>query len=176
MGLFSQIFGSRRQNDRHADNNRREENKEYADSALVAVVTGKTLPVEKISDEMFAQEVMGKTFAIVPSGTQVVSPANGEITMIFPTGHAFGIMTNEGIGLLVHIGVDTVELQGKGFKILAKPGEKVKAGQPVIEIDVDEIKAGGKDPVTMLIVTELPDGKEIHFNASGEVHAGDKIN
>ena len=93
---------------------------EYNDDDIVAVCDGEIIPNSDISDEMFSKELMGKTIAIKPESSEIVSPANGEIELIFPTGHAFGIRTKDGTGILVHIGINTVDLNGKCFKKFKK--------------------------------------------------------
>ena len=148
---------------------------ERADSDVVAVCTGKKIPTAEISDAVFAQEMMGKTIGIIPSESLVVSPANGTIEVLFPTGHAFGIRSNDGVGYLVHIGIDTVGMNGDGFKTLKKQGDTVKAGEPVVKVDFGKVKAQGLDPVTMLIITELPEGKEVNYTDFTDVKAGDLI-
>ncbi|MBP3275519.1 MAG: PTS glucose transporter subunit IIA [Kandleria sp.] len=103
----------------------------------------------------------------------MTSPANGVLSVLFPTGHAFGITTNDGTELLVHIGIDTVNLKGKGFNVLAKQGDHVLAGQPIIKVDRDLIKQEGYDLTTMLVVTNK---KDIALKSSGKVKQGDNIN
>ena len=165
MGLFDKLF------------KKEEPLKDYEDSAVVAVVTGKRIPTAEISDPVFAEEMMGKTIGIVPEGKKkVVSPVNGKIEVLFPTGHAFGLRAVDGRGYLVHIGVDTVGLNGKGFKALAKQGDTVKAGQPIVEVDFESVKAAGLDPVVMLILTENPEEKPLEYKEFVEINAGDIIN
>lgn len=85
---------------------------------------------------MFAQEIMGQTIGFVPKNGLIVSPANGTLEVVFQTGHAFGVRMQDGTGLLVHIGINTVDMNGKGFKIFARQGDTVKAGQPIIFVDL----------------------------------------
>ena len=105
MGLFDGLFGKK-------------EPKTYEDSDVVAVVSGKVIRNQDIPDPVFAQEMLGKTFAVKPSGVKAVAPANGTLEVLFPTGHAFAVRTADGTGLLVHVGIDTVNLKGKGFKVI----------------------------------------------------------
>ena len=107
--------------------------------------------------------MMGKTIAFQLSDKTVVSPANGKVEVAFPTGHAFAIRMNDGTGILVNIGVDTVSLDGEGFKMLTKVGQEVKAGQPCVEVDWEVIKNKGLDTSTMLIITEPVNGKVYDF-------------
>ena len=168
MGLFDKLF-------------KKEELPEqnFADGEVVAYLAGKRLPTAEISDPMFAEEMMGPTIAIVPSAKKstVVSPVNGTAMVVFPTGHAFGIETPDGYQYLVHIGIDTVNLKGQGFKVLTKQGETVKAGQPMVEVNFQSIRDAGYDPVTMLIVTMVPeDHQPVEFKDFDEVKLGDIIN
>jgi glucose-specific phosphotransferase system IIA component len=162
MGLFDNLF-------------RKKEEKVYEDSAVVAPVTGSVVKTADIPDPVFAQEMLGKTYAINPFGNKVVAPANGTLEVMFPTGHAFAVRMADGSGILVHIGIDTVNLKGKGFKALAKQGETVKAGQPIVQIDPELIKELGYNPITMLIVTENPTEREFVFSDATSVQEGDII-
>lgn len=164
MGLFDKIFSKK-------------DGSSMADNTVVAPVTGKMVSASELSDAVFAQEILGQTIGIVPTNNVVVAPASGTIEVVFETGHAFGIKTNEDVGLLVHIGVDTVSLNGNGFKVLVKQGDKVEAGQKIVEVDFDAIKAAGLDPTVMLIVTEPPTGDfKINYVDSIEVKNGQVIN
>ena len=93
----------------------------------------------------------------------MVSPVNGTVEVAFETGHAFAVRMKDGTGILVHIGIDTVSLNGKGFKMLAKVGQKVKAGQPMVEVNWSTVNNAGLDASTMLIITEPVEGKDYNF-------------
>lgn len=136
------------------DRFKKQEASKYGDADIVAVANGEMVPPSKISDPMFAEEMMGKTIGFKLADGKIVSPANGKVEVMFPTGHAFAVRMADGTGLLVHIGINTVELNGKGFKALVKEGTAVKAGQTMVEVDLDVVKEAGLDSVTMLIVTE----------------------
>lgn len=164
MGLFNKLFGKK-------------DSLETIDNSVVAPVTGRLVSASELSDAVFAQEMLGQTVGIIPADNVVVAPANGTIEMIFDTGHAFGMKTDDGVGLLVHIGVDTVSLNGKGFKVFAKQGDAVKAGQKLVEVDFDAVKAAGLDPTVMLIVTEQPtEGFKINYIDNADVENGQVIN
>ena len=107
---------------------------------------------KEINDPMFAEEMMGQTIGFILSDGEVVAPATGRLEVLFTTGHAFALRMNDGTGLLVHIGIYTVNLKGKGFKVLKKQGERVKAGEAVVKVDLDTVKQAGYDTTTMLIV------------------------
>lgn len=143
-------------------------------SAIVAVADAETMELEKVKDEMFSQKMMGDGIAFNLKDNQIGAPIDGELTAVFPTGHAFGVRGKDGVEVLVHIGIDTVKLDGKGFKILAKQGRQICAGEPVIEVDLDVVKGEGYDLTTMLIVTN-PNGRKIKFTSVGDVKRGDII-
>lgn len=127
-----------------------------ADDAIVALADGELIDVTTVSDPMFAEKVMGESVAFKYTGDKVVicAPANGVISVVFPTGHAFGITMKNGVELLVHIGVNTVETNGDGFKLLGKnQNDSVKAGEPIVEVDLKKLSQK-YDMSTMLIVTE----------------------
>ena len=161
MGLFDKLFKSAEP--------------KYSDSDVVAICDGQIVDTKSIKDQTFAQEMMGKTYAFEPTSGEIVSPVNGTLEIVFPTGHAFGLRAKDGTGYLIHIGIDTVNLNGKGFTILKKQGETVKAGETVIKVDLDTVKQSY--PVTtMFIITEPLEGKEYNFKSSGTVTKGEKIN
>lgn len=120
---------------------------------VCAPVTGKLMPISQVSDPTFAQEIMGKGAAIIPEDNVFVSPVNGTVQMVFDTKHAIGFLSDEGAEVLIHVGVDTVNLQGKCFEALVKDGDKVQVGTPVLKVDLDGIKKAGYETVTPVIVT-----------------------
>lgn len=124
-----------------------------AKTSVLACTDGKVVPISEVSDPVFSQKMMGDGFAVVPTSTTVYSPVSGKISMIFDTNHAFGITMSNGLDVLVHIGIDTVNEKGEGFKRIAAINDTVKAGDPVIEIDLEALKAKGYDMSTMVIFT-----------------------
>ena len=148
----------------------------HEDTDIVSVADGKILEKEEIEDDMFKEEAMGQTIGVDPSNGIIVSPANGTLEMVYETGHAFAVRTANGRGLLVHIGINTVELKGKGFTPLRKQGEAVKAGEPIIKVDIKEVKKAGYSMQTFTVVTEAEEGDEITFIASGNVSKGQTVN
>ncbi|MBQ3396375.1 MAG: PTS glucose transporter subunit IIA, partial [Synergistaceae bacterium] len=148
------------------------------ESALVAVMIGKFIGTEDMKDEMFARQDMGQTVAIEPSDGLVCAPVNGKIEMIFETGHAFGMRMSDGTGLLIHIGVDTVNLKGQGFTVLKKAGDTVKAGEPVVRVDLDVLKKAGYSSQTMIVITEpVNDDMKVAFTEFGKnVKRGEILN
>ncbi|MBQ7593436.1 MAG: PTS glucose transporter subunit IIA, partial [Synergistaceae bacterium] len=121
---------------------------------------------------------MGQTVAIEPSDGTVAAPVNGKIEMIFETGHAFGMRMSDGTGLLIHIGVDTVNLKGQGFTVLKKAGDVVKAGEPIVRVDLDVLKKAGYSAQTMIVITEpVDEDVKVAFTEFGKtVKRGDILN
>lgn len=149
----------------------------YKDTDLIALSDAKLIPVSNVNDDMFAQEMLGQTIAFELLEKTIVAPCNGILEVMYPTGHAFAIRMHNGMGILVHVGIDTVNLKGKGFKVLAKQGQRVKAGQKILEVNQDVIKQHGYDPITMLIITEpLDENEKVKFIDYGTVKRGQVIN
>ncbi|WP_430616565.1 PTS system beta-glucoside-specific transporter subunit IIABC [Enterococcus sp. DIV0176] len=120
---------------------------------LKSPLTGKVLPLSEVADQVFSSGAMGKGIAIEPEKGELVAPADGEITTIFPTGHAVGLTTTDGIEILMHIGMDTVELNGTGFETVVKQGDQVKAGDLLAKFDIEAIHAAGYSTVTPIVIT-----------------------
>lgn len=147
------------------------------DTDIVAPVSGEIFPVEQVEDPIFAQQLLGKTISIQPQHgiLTLVAPANGELEVLYPGGHAYAVRLKNGIGILVHIGIDTVELKGKGFKVLAKQGMTVSAGQPIVKVNIDMLMKSGYNPSVMMIITDNPDSKELFFLENKRVSVADNI-
>ncbi|MBQ1299994.1 MAG: PTS glucose transporter subunit IIA [Erysipelotrichaceae bacterium] len=146
------------------------------DSAIVAIADGELIDIKSVPDPVFAEEMMGKSTAFKYNKDKVTlcSPANGTLGVLFPTGHAFGIVTNEGVEILIHCGVDTVNANGDGFKLLKKKqGDTVKAGDPIVEVDIKKLSAN-YDMSTMLIITN-PNEKEYEFIEPQAVKRGQSV-
>ena len=142
---------------------------------IVAIADGKVVETSSVSDPVFAQEMMGKTLAFSYDADKVVlhAPASGTLTVLFPTGHAFGITTDSGVELLVHCGVDTVNADG-GFKVLdKKQGDRVNVGDPIVEVDLKKLKET-YDMSTMLVITN-PNGKTFEFVGPCDIKLGESI-
>lgn len=123
-------------------------------SELAACVKGEMIPLENVKDPVFSSKTMGDGVAFVPEIGEITSPVDGTIEVAFPTGHAIGLKSDNNIEILIHVGINTVELNGECFKLLVKQGEKVTRGQKLIEFDLKKIKEKGYDPTTMLLITE----------------------
>ena len=140
---------------------------------LFSPCDGELIEIKKVKDPVFAQKMLGDGIAIIPSSNVFLAPCDGEIKVLFETKHAIGIV-NDDFEILIHIGINTVELNGQGFKTYVKKGEKVSKGDPLIEVDLDFIKEK-KYPTTTPIV--FVDNAEIKFKIlkKGKVKQGDKV-
>jgi len=140
---------------------------------LVAPVSGKTIDLSKVPDEVFSERLAGDGIAIEPTGDVIVAPCDGELTLVFNTLHAFGLTLENGVELLVHIGIDTVSLNGEGFQQLAEAGTKVSAGTPIIKINRDVILDKGYSLITPVLITNMDLIKELNTNLDKDVSAGE---
>ena len=141
-------------------------------NAIAAAATGKLIPLENVKDEVFAQKMLGEGAAIIPDSEIVAAPISGRISMIYPTLHAFGITSKTGLEVLVHIGINTVQLDGQGFEAFVAQGDKVKKGHKLIAADLDLIREKGLNPQTMMI---LPEGGNLDVTVypGGQADSGD---
>ena len=139
---------------------------------LAADAKGAFVPMENIPDEVFAQGILGTCCGIDPSEGKVFAPAGGEITQAPDSGHALGIMADGAVEILIHVGVDTVEMKGDGFSPKVKVGDKVKKGDLLLEMDLDKIAAAGHPAVVITVVTNTDDFKAVEVVASGDVEPG----
>lgn len=142
---------------------------------LYAPVNGQTLPLTEVKDEVFSSEAMGKGLAFVPSEGLLRAPADGTVVLVFPIGHAIGMQTAAGAEILMHIGMDTVNLQGKGFETLVEKGQAVKAGDPLVKFDLAAIKQAGYDPTMPMVVTNSVKYHEVKAVAKDTVAVGDEV-
>ncbi|MBO0470538.1 PTS glucose transporter subunit IIA [Enterococcus sp. DIV0242_7C1] len=124
---------------------------------LGSVVEGKIVPLAEVNDQAFSTGALGKGLGIIPANDQIVAPSDGEISVVFPTKHAIGLKTEQGIEVLIHIGIDTVELDGQFFDTIVKQGDKVKAGQQIATVDFAGIKEAGYDPTVIVVITNTVD-------------------
>lgn len=139
---------------------------------VYAPVEGKAIPHTEINDATFAAGVVGEGVGIIPTKGEVVAPFNGQISMFFDTKHAIGLVSDDGVEILIHVGVNTVELNGKYFTALKQSGDKVKAGDRLLEFDMEAIKAAGYDITTAVLV---PAPKQVHVVKTGDVKELDKV-
>ena len=148
---------------------------EVKEETLGSPVNGKVIPLSEVSDETFASEMLGATVAVEPSDGRILAPCDGEVINIFETGHAVCLTTQAGGELLIHVGVDTVKMEGKGFIKKVSDGAKVRAGDVLIEADLDAIKAAGYPATTMFILTNADQFGRVEKAEPGEISAGGRI-
>jgi len=168
MGLFDRLF-------------RKEEEVKLpelivCDDDIVAIADGELIDVHTVADPVFGEEMMGKSIAFKYNTDKVVlcSPVNGTLSVLFPTGHAYGLTANNGVEVLIHCGIDTVNANGDGFKLLGKKqGDAVKAGDPIVEADIKKLSKN-YDMSTMLIITNA-NNKEIEFIEPQNVTRGQSV-
>ena len=139
---------------------------------IVAPISGRTVDITEVKDAVFSEKMAGDGLAIDPTGDIVVAPADGELTMLFGTKHAFGMTLTKGVQILVHIGLETVSLNGEGFTALKKQGDRVKKGEPIIKIDRAFITSKGISLITPIIFTELDKLKSFEARVGIDVVAG----
>lgn len=143
--------------------------------SLKAVEDGRTIPMDEVNDQTFAQELLGPGIAIVPSNGTVVSPINGTIATVMDTKHAVCIQGEDGLELIVHAGFDTVELNGKYYQTYKEIGDQVKAGDVLLEFDLEEITKAGYDVTTPIVITNLGDYKITKCLTGQQVKAGEEV-
>lgn len=142
---------------------------------VVSPLAGKIIPVEEVADGVFSEKMVGDGFAVEPEADEVLAPADGEITLVFDTKHAFTMRTAQGVDLLVHMGIDTIRLNGEPFTLNIQQGDTVKAGQPIGTMDRAAILAAGYRTVTPVVVGNLADLGGFELTRTGEVKAGDAV-
>ncbi|MGE8203294.1 PTS beta-glucoside transporter subunit IIBCA [Heyndrickxia sp. NPDC080065] len=148
---------------------------EKSDEEILSPLEGTVIALSKVPDPAFASEAMGKGIAIEPTSGRVVSPINGTVTVAFKTKHAIGLVSESGAEILIHVGIDTVQLDGKYFTFHIKQGDQVKAGDLLVEFDIDQIKEAGYQIVTPIIVTNTSNYKEITATKKESVSEQEKL-
>ena len=138
MGFFKKLFGK-------------------AMDEFYAPMAGKAVPITEVPDPTFAEGMLGNGIAIIPAEGKVYAPCNAKVDMMFETGHAVSLTTDNGVEMLIHVGIDTVNLQGKHYTVHCQAGDKVKKGQLLIEFDKDAIAAEGYDTITPVVVCNSDD-------------------
>lgn len=144
-------------------------------SELLAPISGKIIDLGDVPDDVFAGRLAGDGVAIDSTGDYVAAPGNGVLKLVFRTNHAFGMLLDDGIEVLIHIGLDTVELDGCGFLRLANEGDTVKAGDPIIRLDRELIISRGYSLITPVLITNFNIVKSINYNRGAYVEAGKDI-
>lgn len=141
---------------------------------IVMPVNGELLDITNVPDPVFAEKMTGDGFAILPHDGTISSPVYGKVFNVFPSKHAVAIMSNGGKEVLVHIGVNTVKLKGLGLNVLVQEGDLVSAGQPIIEVDLEYVKANAPSIISPVIFTNLPVGSTVTLKKSGVLKIGDQ--
>jgi len=145
------------------------------DETIISPIVGQAVALSKVDDPVFSSGAMGQGIAVKPSEGVVYAPADAEVTIAFATGHAFGLKTVNGAEILIHVGIDTVSMNGDGFEQKVAQGDKVKAGDVLGTFDSAKIAAAGLDDTTMVIVTNTADYASVTPVATGAVAKGDAI-
>jgi glucose PTS system EIICBA or EIICB component len=136
---------------------------------IVAPIEGRLMPITEVPDQVFSGKMMGDGFAIEPVSGSVVAPVSGKIINVFPTKHAIGIESVNGKEILIHFGIDTVNLKGEGFEVLVSEGEEISAGQTLMNVDLAHIKANATSTITPVVFTNLSEGEKVIINKAGNV-------
>lgn len=139
---------------------------------LIAPISGRVMNITEVPDEIFANKMAGDGLAIEPTGDVVVAPADGTLSLIFRTNHAFGMVLDNGIEILIHIGLDTIALNGRGFERIAQEGQRVKTGDPIIKLDRELILNNECTLITPVLITNVDNIKYIEVNEGSLVEAG----
>ncbi|RHW51199.1 PTS glucose transporter subunit IIA [Bombilactobacillus bombi] len=138
---------------------------------LMTAATGNVINIEEVNDEVFSQKMMGEGFGIHPNSGIIYSPISGIITMVAATKHGLGIKSEDGLEILIHMGIDTVELKGIPFKINVKIGDEVQSGQVIAQMNINEITSAGKDPTVIVVITNTQEKVKNIKILSGEKKA-----
>ncbi|PAE08549.1 PTS beta-glucoside transporter subunit EIIBCA [Terribacillus saccharophilus] len=152
-----------------------ETDSEKVSEVIASPLTGEVRPLAEVSDPTFAQEIMGKGIAIFPSKGEVVSPIDGEVVTLFATKHAIGLRSTDGAEVLIHVGIDTVKLNGEHFTAHIASGDKVQKGQKLVSFDIEAIQAAGYDVITPVIITNTAEYEDITALTEGTVNGGEAI-
>ena len=172
---FDSNKNSKKEDIEKKQNTFKQEPSHVSDEVIDAPVSGKIEALNLVSDKAFASGMMGKGIAIEPSSNNIVSPVNGTITVAYPTGHAYGIKSDDGAEILIHLGIDTVNLKGKGFNTVVKQGQKINKGELLGTYDYQEIGKEGYDNIVIVLITNSKDYAEVDPIASGNVQAQQKL-
>ncbi|MDQ0157662.1 glucose-specific PTS transporter subunit IIBC [Robertmurraya andreesenii] len=144
------------------------------DDVFVSPLRGEIKPITEVPDAVFSGKMMGDGFAILPSEGVIVSPVDGKIVNVFPTKHALGILSNSGREILIHVGIDTVNLKGEGFEALVKENDQVQKGEPLLKVDLDSIKEKVPSIITPIVFTNLAEGEHVVLQKQGSVDMGEE--
>lgn len=140
-----------------------------------APVAGKCMPIKEVSDPTFGEEILGKGIAMIPSENKFYAPADGTVTTVFPTGHAVAVTSEDGVEILIHVGLDTVKLDGKYYTKYVTENQKVLKGDLLIEADLEQIKAEGYDIITPVVICNSDEFAEIELLTNKDVTNGETV-
>ncbi len=148
------------------------DNAKLTTQEIVAPVDGQIEELDEVEDQVFSQKMLGEGFAIIPKDGKIVAPVDGKVVSVMSTKHALTLKSTKGnLEILLHMGLDTVELKGRPFDIKVKENDIVKAGQPVAQMDIGKIKEAGKDPIVIMTITNMDDVSNFKLIATGTVKA-----
>lgn len=142
---------------------------------VLSPIIGEVIPLSEVPDPVFSQKMMGDGIAIIPKDGRVVSPVNGHIIQVFPTKHAIGIKSNNGLEILIHIGLETVELGGEGFEVLVSNNQPVKVGEPLVDVNLEFLKSKNKEIITPIIITNMEKVLTVEYCKEQEITWGEVI-
>lgn len=138
-------------------------------------VAGDLVSIKDVNDPTFSDEILGKGVAVIPADNRICAPVDGTVSTVFPTGHAAAVTSTDGVEILIHVGLDTVKLDGKHFTIHATEGQEVKKGDLLLEADIEQIKAEGYDVITPMVICNSDEFSEIQAHEPGKVAQGDEV-
>lgn len=156
--MFKKLFGKK---------------EEVKNETVIAPITGEVKQLEEVPDPVFAEKMMGEGIAIDPTEGMVVAPFDGEIVQLFPTNHAVGLKTPSGLEILIHVGLETVALDGEGFEAFVKQGDQVKKGDKLVAFDIDIIKEKASSTITPIIMTNGDAIESFELTSESTVTAGE---
>ncbi|WP_343215916.1 PTS glucose transporter subunit IIA [Collinsella sp. An2] len=142
---------------------------------MLSPLAGKVIPLSEVDDPTFASGSLGEGVAIIPTGSKVVAPSDAKVKAIFPTGHAVALHTNEGLDVLIHVGLDTYKLEGRHFKVHASVGDEVKKGDVLIEFDREAISSEGYDVTAPILICNAVEFSSIKGNVGDTVSELEKL-
>lgn len=179
MGFLSNLFGGKASADEQPaiETGRavKASNQAAPSGTILCPVSGIAMDISEVNDPVFAGRAMGDGIAIVPSEGVLAAPISGTVEALFPTGHALAIKSDSGMGVMLHIGIDTVDMKGDGFIARIAQGDRVEAGQILVEFDREKIAAAGFEDTTMMVVTELGSDLSLAKCPAGAVSRGDVV-
>lgn len=171
MGFLDKLFGKEK---KVQENEETKDVTTHKTNELAAVLSGEIKPITEAEDPVFAQKMMGDGYLVIPTSKEVVSPVNGVVQLVFPTKHAVGITSDNGDEIIIHVGLDTVKLDGEGFAAFVAAGDKVKVGDKLLEVDFEKIKDKVPSISTPVVISNIGE-KKVTLTKTGMVQAGDVV-